>query len=185
MMAKTDDQLMKKIAKGDHDAFRELFERHCDYVYGYAVRLMAGDRLKAEDISQTVWMKVIESSKDFLSHQAFPAWIGAITRNTAFNHFRNLSRHPEAAIDEGEEEGWEDQSESIESQLMQRFEQEKVRSAIDDLPDTQRAVLVMWMAEDVSYEELAKAFDMTVSSVKSLLFRAKRNLEAKLKKEDL
>lgn len=181
VMTSSDDQLMKSIAKGDHDAFRKLFDRHCDYVFGYAVRLLGGDRLKAEDISQIVWMKVIESSAGFQSKEAFVSWIGSITRNTVFNHYRHLTRHPEHLISEAEAGVLVDGAASVEDLLISQHTVESVRSAIDSLPDSQRVVMVMWMTEEVSYEELGKAFNMTVSSVKSLLFRARQNLEKKLR----
>lgn len=67
---------------------------------------------------------------------------------------------------------------------MERFIEQKndiakIKNAIDALPENQRLIFVSWMTEKKSHEELAVEFGTSVSAVKSLIFRARRNLEEK------
>src|SRR5579872_730846 len=84
----TDDELMKKIAKGDERAFKALFDRHSGKIFGYARRLM-GDPDKAEDVSQEVWMKIVKVAPSYKPTSHFIAWVFTIVRNTSFNSLRN------------------------------------------------------------------------------------------------
>ena len=69
----------------------------------------------------------------------------------------------------------------LEESLMERHWEDAVKGAIDKLPDAQRAALVLWIEGARSYDEIAAELKTSVSSVKSLLFRAKQNLAEKLK----
>lgn len=69
----------------------------------------------------------------------------------------------------------------FEAQVLARSEIARVRIALDELPDAQRVVLVLWMTEDLSYDQIAAQMNVSESSVKSLLFRARANLEKKIR----
>ena len=87
-----DDQLMSRISQGDQQAFQKLFDRHAGRALGYARRLLGGDRMKAEDISQSVWMKVIQAAPRYQSRGQFIAWLFTIVRNTALKDIRFQAR---------------------------------------------------------------------------------------------
>src|SRR5687768_1258748 len=83
---------MKEIARGSQKAFAELFERHSKKVLGYAKRLLGGDMELAEDISQSVWMKVVAAAPEYQGRGEFIAWLYTIIRNTALSEIRDRSR---------------------------------------------------------------------------------------------
>lgn len=183
MAETTDVELMKKIARGDSRAFRELFERHSGKVVGYATRLMGGDAVKAEDISQSAWIKIVKAAPSYEPRADFSAWLFTIVRNTAFNELRSVKRE---ATTEFVEEACAEEAlsrESIEEQLIQKNRVEKIQKEMDQLPAQQRLALTVWLTEDVSYDDLAVLLGVSVSSVKSLLFRARKNLEMALVKD--
>jgi RNA polymerase sigma-70 factor, ECF subfamily len=182
VLGSSDDQLMKKIARGDESAFAKLFDRHAVKVLGYAKRLM-GDEAKAEDVSQEVWMKVVRAAAQYDGKDQFIAWLYTLVRNTAFNHLRRIKNTREDMREDLETSSPADFSrQSVEEILVKESDLEMVKQMIQALPESQRTVLVAWMTEELSYEELADQTGQSVSSVKSLLFRAKRNLEEALKR---
>ena len=176
----TDDELMKKIAVGNNRAFQLLFDRHSGKVYGYARRLM-GDQQRAEDISQEVWMKIVKMAPQYQPTAHFIAWIFTIVRNTSFNHLRNLKNLRDDTSEALLESDFKMDKSSVEEILVKEDDAKKVRQKIEELPSNQRILLTAWMTEDLSYEDLAREMDLSVSAVKSLLFRAKRTLEKSLK----
>jgi RNA polymerase sigma-70 factor, ECF subfamily len=181
VLGSSDDQLMRKIARGDEKAFANLFDRHSSKVLGYAKRLM-GDSTRAEDVSQEVWMKVVKASAQYDGKDQFIAWLYTLIRNTAFNHLRRSKNTREDMKEDLESSvPAECTKQSIEETLIQGSDIELVKEKIQSLPDSQRTVLVAWMTEDLSYEDLAAQTGYSVSAVKSLLFRAKKNLEVALK----
>ncbi|MEQ1877021.1 MAG: RNA polymerase sigma factor [Bdellovibrionia bacterium] len=176
---RSDDELMLEVARGSQKAFAELFDRHSGKVLGYAMRLMGGDKIKGEDISQNAWMKVIKAAPSYRGSSSFIAWVHTIVRNTAFNELRSRRRRGEEELTENIAD--EVTVESVEAQLSQTDDVQLLKSKIDELPDSQRAVLVAYMTEELSYEEIASQLDLSVSSVKSLLFRARQNLAQAMK----
>lgn len=176
MSQQSDDELMVQIAKGDQRAFGRLFERHSGKALGYACRLI-GDRERAEDVAQEVWLKVVKAAERYEGTGNFIAWLYTLTRHTCLNMIRDQRRLFEALASEGEPESFEipDRRE-LEETIMKMAEVERVKREIDQLPDSQRLALVAWLTEDLSYDELAAHMSISVPSLKSLLFRARRNL---------
>ena len=87
-----DQDLINKIAQGDSKAFESLFNKYKDLVYGVSCKLMK-DPAKAEDMTQTTWIKVLTESKnftaDYTSQNSVKAWIMKINRNLIIDQFRS------------------------------------------------------------------------------------------------
>ena len=178
----TEAALLKKIAKGDQKAFETLFNRHSNLVFGYAMRILGGDNVKAEDVSQTVWMNIVRYASNYEERSEFRAWLKTLVRNTALNVFRSESRRMEDFSSAENAVEVADETPNIEQELLERCNAEQVKGALNKLPESQRVALVIWMTEEPSYEDMAEQMRTTVSSIKSLLFRAKKNIEEELKR---
>lgn len=184
----SDDQLMEKIAKGDKESFRVLFNRHGGKVLGYALRLLGGDQFMAEDISQNVWIKVVQKASSYQQAGSFIAWVYTITRNSVIDEMR---RKKEETLQYNTDETSETPSaienslelsqKSFEAYLLENSDLVIIKKSVDELPEAQRVALTIWLVEDKSYEEIAEHFQQSVSSIKSLLFRAKQNLKEIIK----
>lgn len=175
----SDDELMQGIASGNEKAFASLFRRHSSKVLGYGVKLI-GSKSLGEDISQDVWIKVVKMAPSYQPSKNFTAWILTITRNACFDYMR--SQKNLVSFDEQRGESLADVSkDSVIEILSGADEISMVQAAIATLPDSQRKVLVLWMSEDLSYDEISLQLGTSVSSVKSMLFRARETLALKLK----
>lgn len=174
-----DDDLMKEISNGNHSAFEELFARHRAAVFGYCMRMLGGRKGAAEDISQDVWFKVIRKAGTYNSRGYFKAWLMTMTRNESITVLRKQKRFSDSeALENDEISGDFD----LEQALLSSYDRERVTAAIDSLSDSQRVALSLSLREDLSNSEVAQTMGLTVSSVKALLVRAKRNLKKQLEK---
>ncbi|MCC7404913.1 MAG: RNA polymerase sigma factor [Bdellovibrionales bacterium] len=180
MSQPSDDELMQRLAQGDQRAFAELFERHAGKILGYACRLV-GDQARAEDVSQDVWFRIVKTAPSYQGSGHFIAWAFTLTRNRALNSIRDAKKLDEAlAGGSGDELVDLPDRDDLEEKIMKLAEVERVKNAIDKLPEVQRVALVSWLTEDLSYDELAAQLGTSVPAVKSLLFRARRSLEQAL-----
>jgi RNA polymerase sigma-70 factor (ECF subfamily) len=178
-----DFALMERVAEGDHAAFRQLVERHQNAVIG-TVAKMLGNASESEDIAQQVFLRIWRNAKRYRPDAKFTTYLFTITRNLVFNETRRKSRKKEVSSDEREEnsnltvEASPDRQPDAE--ILQAELQQKVDEAIASLPEAQRMAVVLRRYEQLSYEEIATVLDLSVSAVKSLLFRARTSLREAL-----
>lgn len=178
-----DFALMERIAAGDHEAFRQLVERHQNAVIG-TVTKMLGNPSDAEDIAQQVFLRIWRNARHYRPDAKFTTYIFTITRNLVFNESRRRGRKKEVSSDEREETSHHRLADSPDRQpdcaLLQAELQQAVDAAIAALPETQRLAVVLRRYEQCSYEEIASVLHLSVSAIKSLLFRARTTLREAL-----
>jgi RNA polymerase sigma-70 factor (ECF subfamily) len=184
----SDVALMLRVRDGDTNAFRELVERHQRAVINTIHRAI-GDAWEAEDLAQRVFLQVYRSAKRYRPTAKFTTWLFTITRNTILNEHRRRSRHAAESLEalqdptNPEKAGWQapDTTMSDPAQEVAENElKEKIMEAIQELPEAQRTAVILCRYEGLSYEEIAKVLDCTVSATKSLLHRARLTLKEKL-----
>lgn len=175
-----DFALMKGIAGGDEPAFRALLERHQDAVVG-TVAKMLGSPSDAEDIAQQVFLRVWQHAKHYRPDAKFTTYLFTITRNLVFNESRRRSRKKEIPLDGNDSFGshhepGDEPHRQPDATLLEAELRIAVDKAIASLPETQRLAVTLRRYENLSYEEIAKVLDLSVSAVKSQLFRARLSL---------
>ena len=153
--------------------FRMVFEQHKDAVYRFAWR-MCGSPAVAEDIAQETFLTLLRQPDKFdPSRAALRSFLLAIARNLARKQWRDASRWDE--LDDGFATPVLD-LENLES----RETADVVSVAVSSLPPLQREVLILAEYEELSLEEIARAVDAEVGTVKSRLYRARENLKRTL-----
>ena len=174
-----DHALMERISRGDHEAFRQLVERHQSMVIG-TVSKMLSNSSDSEDISQQVFLRVWRNAKRYRPDAKFTTYLFTITRNLVFNETRRRSRKKEVSSDEREEHSnltiAAPHEHRPDSELLQTELELAVDKAIASLPEVQRMAVVLRRYDHLSYEEIAAVLKLSVSAVKSLLFRARTTL---------
>ena len=178
-----DFTLMERIGAGDHAAFRQLVERHQNAVIG-TVAKMLGNPSEAEDIAQQVFLRIWRNAKRYRPEAKFTTYLYTITRNLVFNETRRRRRKKEVSSDEREENSNQLIAASPDRQPDAELLQEELRRAVDQaiakLPEAQRLAVVLRRYEQLSYEEISGVLKLSVSAVKSLLFRARTTLREEL-----
>jgi RNA polymerase sigma-70 factor (ECF subfamily) len=178
-----DVRLMLLVGTGDTAAFEELVERHQRLVVGTVARML-GNNSEVEDIAQQVFVRVWKSAKRYVPRAKFTTWLLKITRNLVFNELRRRSRHAQVSLqpetEESERPIRDERAIAPDAALLEQELQESVEAAIAQLPETQRMAVVLRRYDELSYEEIAEILDQSVPAVKSLLFRARTELRARL-----
>lgn len=171
-----DVALMLETAKGNERAFRQLIERHQNAVIGTVARML-NDAHEAEDIAQQVFIRLWNSAPKWRHDAKFTTYLYTIMRNLVFNESRRRSRKKEISLEEQQENHpaamRADEGLSPDEGMEKRELHRSIDAAIAALPEQQRLAVVLRTFEGLDYEDIAKALDTSVSSVKSLLFRAR------------
>ena len=156
------------------EAFVREFE---DMVYATAVRLV-GNPSDAEDVAQTVFLKVVEQLDDYDPRYRFFSWIYRIAVNESLNLLRR-NGHEEALDDDVEFADRE--SANPEWQFDAKERAERVRKALFEVSTNDRTVLMLRHFGELSYDEIAHVLDIDSKTVKSRLFDARHRLCEHLK----
>lgn len=176
--------LMAQVAQGDESAFARLVEKHQRAVIG-TVAKMTNHSADSEDIAQQVFLRLWKSAKRYQPTAKFTTFLFTITRNLVFNASRKKSRRKEQSLD-GEDGAWhhgieDDQPGSRPDQSLAQAELQKmVDLAIAGLPEKQRLAVILRRYEQMPYEEISEVLGLSVSAVKSQLFRARTALREAL-----
>lgn len=169
-----DAALMPRIADGDATAFRILVDRHADRLLAFAQRML-GDRATAEDVVQDTYMSLWRKAGDWTPKARVSTWLYRVARNAALDRLRKVrpTVAPEdvTLIDAGPapDRGLDDAATA-----------DSVRSALDALPERQRAAIVLVHYEGLSGAEASAALDISVEALESLLARGRRALRQAL-----
>jgi RNA polymerase sigma factor (sigma-70 family) len=178
-----DVRLMELVARGDTKAFEELIGRHQTLVIGTVARMLTSNS-DVEDLGQQVFLRVWRSASRYVPKAKFTTWLLKITRNVVFNEMRRTKRQAQVPMQvepQGDDLPIKDESISSPAEALLEHElQRAIEDAILELPDTQRMALVLRRYEDRSYEEIGEILDLSVPAVKSVLFRARTELRARL-----
>lgn len=181
--ADEDIKLMMLVKQGDEHAFEKLIERHQGMVIG-TVAKMLGNSSDSEDIAQQVFIRLWKSAPRYEAKAKFTTFLYTIMKNLVFNESRRRSRKKESSIDEREDDfhlqTTDEQTQSPDEQILQGELSSAVDKAIADLPEKQRMAVILRRYENMPYEEISEVLKLSVSAVKSQLFRARNTLRESL-----
>lgn len=177
----SDDELVARVASGDAVAFTALFRRRQTDVYRIAL-LMTGSASVAEDITQDVFLAVMQDAKRFESGRGtVAAWLCGIARNHARRRLdRDWRTVPLPEGPDSIESGGIVNPDPLDD-LSAAEEISALRRAVLSLPVRYREVVVLCDLQDLSYDDAASALQCAVGTVRSRLHRGRALLEAKMR----
>ena len=186
-----DAVLMLRVKRGDRAAFAELVEKYKQPVMNLVYRTLR-DETEAEDLAQNVFLQVYKSARRYESRARFSTWLFTIARNLCLNEIRRRSRHPAESIEETQAE-----NESRDGGTQRQYEDKrvfppaekllhgelakKIEEALAELPENQRAAILLCRQDELSYEEISEILNCSLSATKSLIHRGRETLKEKLK----
>lgn len=176
----TEQDLIEGLQQQDSKIFEEVVNQYQSLVVNLCFK-MTGNREDAEDIAQEVFIKVWNKGKKFRGDSSLQTWIYRIAINVSLNYnrkkkIRGFVNSIESTFDTIKS------TENVHSEIEKEEKENFVQQAIQTLPVNQRIALTLQMYKDHSYAEISEIMDISISSVESLIFRAKRNLKKKLSK---
>jgi len=183
-----DAALMLRVKQGDTAAFEQLVEKYKQPVMNVVYRMLR-DATEAEDVAQNVCVQVYKSSSRYEVPSKFSTWLFTIARNLCLNEIRRRSRHPADSMDathpEQEDQPWQQFEDkktfSPPETLLHGELEEKIEQAMAELPENQRTAILLCRQDELSYDDIAKVLQCSLSATKSLIHRGRETLKQKLK----
>lgn len=180
-MVTSEQQQIEELRSGSETVWRTFIDQYKNRVYKTALSFVpfADD---AEDISQEVFIEVHRSINRFREDSTLSTWIYRITVNKALNYIkRNKNHFSTRSFDdyngtELSEIPGTDADESAKN-LIQKEQQQIIHQALNKLPERQRTVFVMHKMDGLSYKSISEVLEISLSSVESLMHRAKLSLQ--------
>ncbi|MFM9911340.1 MAG: RNA polymerase sigma factor [Chitinophagaceae bacterium] len=175
-------ELIEHLKKGDENAFKIIVDTWKDMVYNTSLGIVQNAE-DAEDVSQEVFVQVYESINQFKGDSKFSTWLYRIAITKSLDHIRKKKRKKRFAIIQSlfgvneEEIRHEPNFQHPGVSLENKEKAATLFRAINKLPDNQKAAFTLHKLEGLSYQEVAEIMESTVSSVESLMHRAKGNLK--------
>jgi RNA polymerase sigma-70 factor (ECF subfamily) len=186
-----DAALMLAFQRGDEAAFATLVRRWRDRVVSLAART-CGSAADAEDLAQEVFLRVHRAKESYEPTARFSTWIYRITVNAGLNLLRGRKARRSVSAempsrnagDDGGPAGPPEPSDPDETPPDAAAEKDELahvlRTIVEGLPERQRWAILLNKYEGLSYEETARAMDLSVMAVKSLLTRARVAIKERL-----
>jgi RNA polymerase sigma-70 factor, ECF subfamily len=172
----SDAELVGKTRSGDNKAFETLVRRYQKLVYNIIFQMVRSHE-SASDLTQDTFLKAYKALPSFDTSKSFKPWLLKIATNTSLNQLRD--RKGQQSLEELLEQNPQAEpasTEDVEQEVEWRVSQHMLFEALGKLPIPQRKVFVLRYQHDLPYEDIAEISDLSISSVKSLLFRARENL---------
>jgi len=188
-----DIDIVKKVKSGDTDAFREIIGKYKKVVFNHA-RSFLRNTQEAEDACQEIFISIYNNIRKFRGDSKFSTWVYRITVNTCKNKLKQLKRQRARIAEEAYEQGDEELDRRI-TNIREKEEKEPdnifagenvkdiVLKRVSELTEEQRDVITLRDIDGLTYEEIAGVMKLSVSAVKSKIFRARENLREKLEKD--
>ncbi len=178
-------QLIRELQLGSQEAFRQLVETYQSRVYNTVLAIVQHPE-EAEDVSQEVFVQIYQSMGSFGGEMKLTAWIYRIATTKALQAYRKRRARKRFAFltslfSPGEDEAYDDQLHPADFEhpgvKLEQQERAKVLfNAISRLPEQQKVAFTLHRIEGLTYQEIAEVMQTSLSSVESLLHRAKQNL---------
>ncbi|MDX2496135.1 MAG: sigma-70 family RNA polymerase sigma factor [Desulfuromusa sp.] len=181
----TDNDLLESLQRGDSDAFTHLVDQYQHKVTNICYRFLH-NKEDAQDVTQEVFLAIYKSFGTFRQEAKLSTWIYriAVTRSLNFLKKRKRKARFEQVRDMltlKEEAGLESAPVTTPEKELEQQEQLRIlQQALDALPKNQKTAFTLSQYDGVKYAEIASIMETTVSSVESLIFRARKNLQKKL-----
>ena len=177
MTAGSDAELVAACLKGESAAFDELVARHRRQVYQVCYRF-TGNHEDASDLAQDVFLRAYRALGTFKGQAAFSTWLYRVAVNVCLNR-KALKRLPTEPIDT--REFTDRQGDAADRQVMRKETAATVRAAIAQLPEKQRATMILRIYQELPHEEIAAILGSSVGAVKANFFHALANLRKLLR----
>jgi RNA polymerase sigma-70 factor (ECF subfamily) len=173
----TDEILMVRYQRGERKAFVELVRRHNRPIYNFVLRQLRVPSV-AEDVTQDVFMRLVQNAAEFKHEARFLTWLYTIARNLCIDQLRKLSHRRHASLDQpqleqsdapllGDTVADPNPQGSAERGALSAEVRSSIVKAVDSLPDDQREVFLLREVANLPFREIAEITGVGENTVKS------------------
>ena len=163
------EKLIRKCQQKSRKAFEELYRKFSPFVYGICLRY-AKDRDEAQDILQDCFIKVMDRIEEFRFEGSFEGWLQRMAVNESLNYLR-LGRSSFSELDENDAD-----AEDVSSDIVSNMSARELLDAISGMPDGYRMIFNMYVIEGYQHNEISEILNITESTSRSQLKKAREYL---------
>mgnify|MGYP005711255601 FL=1 len=178
----TDEELISRFQNGDERAYVELVNRYKDRLLNFVFQFL-GDIEQAEDVVQDTMLRLYEKKHYYKEIAKFSTWIYTIARNLANTELRKRKRRKTTYLSQlSKERQFEIPAiqEDVDQSLQNEFINDRIQSAIKNLPEHFKVVIILRDIQELSYEDISNIIEVPLGTIKSRINRARIQLQAEL-----
>ncbi|MGB0895946.1 MAG: RNA polymerase sigma factor [Flavobacteriaceae bacterium] len=169
---KSEQQCIAKAIANSRSAQKELYELHAPKMLSVC-RYYVKDVQEAEDIMLTAFFKAFQNLKSFSNGGNFEGWLRRIMVNECISYYR---KKKELLLTDN----IETVSEHTENTIVSSYDVAEIQALIDELPKGYKMVFILYAVEGYKHQEIAKMLEISESTSKSQLFKARKLLQQKV-----
>ncbi|MCI8949310.1 MAG: RNA polymerase sigma factor [Lachnospiraceae bacterium] len=173
-----DEKLLLRIASGDQDAFRQLYQNTDRTIYSFILSILKNPQ-DAEEVMQETYIKIWTSASGYHAQGKPLAWIFTIARNLCYMKFREQKHQSDIGLDElnGTETG------EFCPQIENAADKMVLKAALETLKEDERQIVLLKNSSGLKHREIADGLGMPLATVLSKYNRAMKKLEQYLREE--
>src|SRR5579862_520426 len=175
-----DPALLRRAQRGNEAAFATLVETYRTPVFNYVLRL-TGDRGSAEDLTQEVYLRVYQGLPRFSLRCKFTTWLFQVTKNRVLDELRARERRPQGLVTLDEAPALE----VLDRPVEETEQLDALWRAIQDLNADLKMALLLRDVVGLPYNEIADTLEITLSTVKWRIFKAREEVQIALAREGI
>ena len=183
-----DSELISQYRNGSEAAFEMLVDKYKSRVFT-TILMIVKDQGVAEDLLQDVFVKVVQTlnSDRYNEEGKFQPWLMRIAHNLAIDHFRKMKRYPSVVMEDGSNifNTLQFADDNVEELRIKDETYALVQQLIDELPDTQKQVLIMRHYMDLSFQEISEQTGVSINTALGRMRYALINMRKKLQKMNI
>ena len=186
-MIRTDEELVARANAGDLDSFNQLVTRWERPIYALAYRTL-GREEDARDVVQEAFLRAYRGLRGFKGEAKFSSWLYRITLNLCRDWIRRERRAPVVQVPEGTDpvelaDQRASPAESVEELVARREMSQAVARAMTELPEEQRAAILLKEYHGLTFQEIADMLECPLSTVKTRLYQGLTMLRRRLERQ--
>ncbi|MGI9549583.1 MAG: RNA polymerase sigma factor [Aurantibacter sp.] len=170
--------LVEKCKANDRRAQLKLYKQYCDGMFGVAMGFLKNST-DAEDVVQESFIKAFQKMEQYRGDVTFGAWLKKIVINRSLD-FLKAKRERHVELNEGYMKVVEDEDWSVADEVTV----DEVKSKMEELPETYRHVVRLFLIEGYDHAEISQIMDLTESTCRTRLLRGKGYLKELLKNKN-
>ena len=185
MSSEDDSKLARKVQKGDRQAFEILLAKYERPIFSFVYHFFK-DRALCEDLTQETFLRAYRFIDSFRPKEKLSTWLFAIAKNLCIDELRRVQKGTTVDIDSVDPEALVTDGAGGGNPLLETMAAQEaaiLKRVIEKMPDKYRACIILFYFNELSYEDISKVMNISLSNTKILLFRGKKMMLDLYRKE--
>ena len=172
-----DKKLYRRFLNGDNESFEHIMNKYMEKIIYFIYKFIKSMDV-AEDLAQDVFVYILMNKEKYDSKYSLKAYLYTIAKSKTLNYIKRENK-----ITYLQDNDYLFNEEEIEDIIFDKEQSQNLKIAIDNLPEPQNQIIYLADIEELSYKEICNTLNMSLSQVKTLIYRGRRKLKKILMKE--